>query len=93
MTYRITGLLAAAALAITACDNLDPNTVDTAGSAVAGGALGAISATLLDANAGWTIAAGVAGATAGALYAQHRQRNECAYYTGNGDEVVVRSCG
>ena len=92
MTYRFTGLLAAAALALTACDNLDPNTVDTAGAAVAAGAIGAISATALGANTGWTIAAGVASATAGALYAQHRQRNECAYYTGNGDQVVIRPC-
>lgn len=81
-----------AALALTACENVDPRTVDTAGTAVAGGALAAISASLLGASEGWTVAAAVAGATAGALYARNRQTNECAFYTGNGDEVVVRPC-
>ncbi|MCV6597134.1 MAG: glucose-6-phosphate isomerase [Mangrovicoccus sp.] len=92
MKTRLTAAIAAATLALAACDNVDPRTIDTAGSAVAGGALAAVSASLLGASSGWTAVAGVAGATAGALHAQNRQTNQCAYYTGNGDEVVVRSC-
>ncbi|MEV8468511.1 hypothetical protein AB0T83_17175 [Fluviibacterium sp. DFM31] len=78
------------ALVVSACDN--PNAQNQAGTAVAAGAIGAIAATALGANTAWTVAAAGAAATAGALYARNHQTNECAYHTGNGDDVVIRPC-
>lgn len=87
-------LVLAASLTLAACDEQSRN---TAGTGAAAGTIGVIGAKLLGANDAWTVAAGAAAAAAGVLYAQNRQTNQCAYYTGNtlpnGDaEVVTRPC-
>ncbi|MEO1200509.1 MAG: glucose-6-phosphate isomerase [Pseudomonadota bacterium] len=91
MTLRNTAIAAIALFALAACDTTQQQQ-DTAVGGVVGATLGALSANALGADAGWTAAAAIAGGTAGALYAQNRRTNQCAYYTGNGDEVVVRPC-
>lgn len=91
MKTQLIAVAAAGALTLSACTNISPQ-AEAAGTTVAAGALAALSADALGASAGWTAVAGIAGATAGALYAQNRQTNQCAYYTGNGDEVVLRPC-
>lgn len=83
-------LVLSGAIGLSACN--DPATTEVAGTAAASGAIGAIAATLLGANDAWTVVAAGAAATAGALYAKNQQTNQCAYHTGNGDEVVVRDC-
>ncbi|MEM1129886.1 MAG: hypothetical protein AAGH83_05110 [Pseudomonadota bacterium] len=90
MTTKICALALAGAMGLSACN--DPAATNVAGTAAATGVIGAIAAAGLGANPAWTAVAGVAAGTAGALYARHENRKDCAYYTGNGDEVVVRDC-
>lgn len=91
MTRKFTAIVAVALFALAACDATQQQQ-DTAVGGAVGATLGALTANALGADAGWTAAAAIAAGTAGALYANNRQTNECAYYTGNGDEVVVRPC-
>ncbi|MCR9088067.1 MAG: glucose-6-phosphate isomerase [Rhodobacteraceae bacterium] len=91
MTRKFTAFAAAALLALAACDATQQQQ-DTAVGGAVGATLGALSANALGADAGWTAAAAIAAGTAGALYAQNRRTDQCAYYTGRGDEVVVRPC-
>jgi osmotically inducible lipoprotein OsmB len=90
MITRMTALACVAALGLTACEN--PNTVNTVGTAAVGAGLATIAATALGAGAGWNIAAATAGATAGALYARNHRTNDCAYHTGDGENVYVQKC-
>lgn len=78
-------------LGLSACN--DPAVRDQVGTGVASAGIAAVAATALGANEAWTIIAAGAAATAGALYARNRQTNQCAYHTGQNDEVVVRPCG
>ncbi|MFV0244310.1 MAG: glucose-6-phosphate isomerase [Qingshengfaniella sp.] len=81
-----------ATVLLTACQ-MDPNTREQVGTGVAAGAIGAITAQMLGADSGWTAAAALAAGGAGVLARHHEQTNRCAYYTGNGEEVEIRTCG
>ncbi len=80
----------AGSLGLAACNN--PNLQEQIGTGAAAGAIGAVAAQVLGANTAWTVVAAGAAATAGALYARNQQTNECAYHTGDGETVTVRSC-
>lgn len=70
-------------LGLSACAEVG-NNPDT-GPALAGGALGVITASALDASPEWTVVAGLAGAAAGTVVARNqRQSTTCAYSRGDG---------
>lgn len=82
MKTSILALVAAGSLALAGCmPTYDRNQT---GGALAGGAVGFITAKALDANSNWTIIATLAGAAAGAMVAQNNQTGECAYARGDG---------
>lgn len=91
MTLKfVTPLVLSAALGLSACD--DVNTQNQVGMGVASAGVAAVAATALGASSGWVTAAAVAGGAAGALYAKNEQTKECAYHTGDGSTVEVKSC-
>ncbi len=94
MTARLARPKAALALAATlglaACN--DPLMQEQVGVGAASAGIGAVAAQALGADSGWTVAAATAAGAAGALYARNQQNNRCAYHTGDGRTVDVRSC-
>ncbi|WP_057793381.1 glycine zipper 2TM domain-containing protein [Roseovarius atlanticus] len=87
MKTKITALVTAAALTVTACDTL---TNEEQGALIGAGA-GAVAAQAFDANLGWTVVTAAAGAAAGALIARNQRTNQCAYADGRGG-YVTRPC-
>ena len=83
MKNWITAAIMGTALTVSACDTMTTDQRNAAG-AVAGGALGAVTADALGANPEWTLVAGLAGAAAGTMVARHENAAQCAYSRGDG---------
>jgi hypothetical protein len=82
MNLKISAVLAAAVLALAACQPTPQN--QAVMGAVFGGAAGLALAELVDANPQWTAVAVLGGAAAGTLVAQNQTTRECAYADGRG---------
>ena len=83
MKTSIIALLSAAALTVSACDNMTTDQRTVAG--VAGGAAaGLIAADVLKADDDWKLIAALGGAAAGTLVAQNAATKTCAYSRGDG---------
>lgn len=79
-------------VALGGCVEMSANDKQNLGGALAGGAVGLITAKALGANTNWTIMTTLAGAAAGVLVARNQNSNECAYSNGDGT-YYTRPCG
>ena len=71
----------ASSMALSACQ-MSTQDQNQLGGALAGGAVGLITAKALGANTNWTVLTTLAGAAAGVMVARNQQTGECAYSTG-----------
>ncbi|MGO4910153.1 glycine zipper 2TM domain-containing protein [Pseudorhodobacter sp. W20_MBD10_FR17] len=80
--------IALGSLALTACD-MTQRDQSQLGGALAGAAVGVVTATLFDADKDWVIIAALAGAAVGTMVAQNNQTNQCAYAVGDGTYRIL----
>lgn len=84
MKTKLLPLALTGAMALSACMEMTPNQQNELGGALAGAAVGVITAKALGANNNWTILTALAGAAAGSMVARNNQTNQCAYARGDG---------
>lgn len=80
----------AALLAAAGCDEMTTEQ-KMVGGALAGAAIGIVTAQALDANDNWTILAALSGAAVGTLVARNEAEDQCAYANGDGT-YTIRPC-
>ena len=71
-------------VALSGCMQMTPQQQTDTGGALAGAAVGLITAKALGANTEWTVLTTLAGAAAGVIVARNQQTGECAYSNGDG---------
>lgn len=71
-------------LALSGCMQMSSQDQNQLGGALAGGAVGLITAKALGANSNWTVLTTLAGAAAGVMVARNANTGECAYSNGDG---------
>ena len=84
MRTQVTGLICAAALALTGCEDMTQQQQDDLAAGLIGAGVGAVGAKILGADDGWVWVAAAAGAAAGVLIARNTKTDECAYADGKG---------
>ncbi|MDQ2091397.1 glycine zipper 2TM domain-containing protein [Marimonas arenosa] len=83
MKTKLISLALVASFALSGCQ-MTRQEQNELGGALAGAAVGAITAQALGANRNWTILTALAGAAAGVMVARNNATNECAYSNGDG---------
>ncbi|MEZ5716629.1 MAG: glucose-6-phosphate isomerase [Paracoccaceae bacterium] len=84
MKTKLLPLALIGSMALSACMEMTPSEKNELGGALAGAAVGVITAKALGANSNWTIITALAGAAAGSMVAKNAKTNECAYARGDG---------
>jgi len=91
MPFRMTTAIAILAVALfPACEDQGSEN-DVLAGAIAGAAIGYVTAEIIEADDDWQLLAILAGAAAGTLVARNHRTNRCAYARGNG-RYYTRPC-
>ena len=84
MFKSLVPLALVSSIALSGCMEMTSKEKNDLGGALAGGAVGLITAKALGANTNWTVLTTLGGAAAGVMVARNANSGECAYSNGDG---------
>jgi len=84
MFKTLAPLALVSSIALSGCMEMSTAEQNDLGGALAGGAVGLITAKALGANSNWTVLTTLGGAAAGVMVARNSNSGECAYSNGDG---------